>query len=80
MKRKEVLPVELSEVAWNLIDPSIEQGKLPTFARLKREGTWGAPMSVDSPPQMDLRNALTLLGLPVPSEMKGRVLREAFSE
>ena len=53
MKRKKVLLVELNEVTWNLIDPLIEQGKLPTFARLKREGTWGAPLSVDLPPQMD---------------------------
>jgi hypothetical protein len=53
MKRKKVLLVELNEVTWNLIDPLIEQGKLPTFARLKREGTWGSPLSVDLPPQMD---------------------------
>jgi hypothetical protein len=51
--RKKVLLVELNEVTWDLIDPLIEQGKLPTFARLKREGTWGAPMSVDLWPQLD---------------------------
>jgi Type I phosphodiesterase / nucleotide pyrophosphatase len=48
-----VLLVELNEVTWDLIDPLIEQGKLPTFARLKREGVWAAPMSVDMPPHLD---------------------------
>ncbi len=51
--QKKVLLVELNEVTWNLIDPLIEQGKLPTFARLKREGTWAAPVSVDLPPQLE---------------------------
>ncbi len=53
MERKKVLLVEINEVTWNLIDPLIEQGKLPTFARLKREGAWASPMSVDLPPQLD---------------------------
>lgn len=53
MSRKKVLLVELNENTWDLIDPLIEAGKLPTFARLKREGAWGAPLSVDMPPQMD---------------------------
>lgn len=48
-----VLLVEINEITWNLIDPLIEQGKLPTFALLKREGAWAAPMSVDLPPQLD---------------------------
>jgi hypothetical protein len=48
-----VLLVELNEITWNLIEPLMAQGKLPTFARLKREGTWAAPVSVDRPPQMD---------------------------
>jgi hypothetical protein len=51
--RKKVLLVELNELTWNLIDPLIEQGKLPTFARIKNEGTWAAPLSVDLPPQLD---------------------------
>ena len=53
MIRKKILLVEVNEVTWNLIDPWIEQGKLPTFAYLKREGMWAAPMSVDLPPQLD---------------------------
>ena len=39
-KRKVIL-MEINEIAWDLIDPSIQRGKLPTFARLKREGAWG---------------------------------------
>src|SRR5262249_17233716 len=50
---RKVLLVELNEVTWDLIDPLIEQGKLPTFARLKREGVWAAPVSVDMPPHLD---------------------------
>ncbi|HEX8098443.1 MAG TPA: hypothetical protein VF507_10415, partial [Pyrinomonadaceae bacterium] len=53
MGRRKVLLVEINEVTWDLIDPWIEQGKLPTFARIKREGTWAAPVSVDLPPQLD---------------------------
>ncbi len=53
MKGMKVLLVELNEVTWDLIDPLVEQGKLPTFAHLKREGAWAAPMSVDMPPQLD---------------------------
>src|SRR5262245_23107740 len=53
MARTKVLLVELNEVTWNLIDPLITQGKLPTFASLKREGLWGAPISINLPPQLD---------------------------
>ncbi|HEX5734115.1 MAG TPA: alkaline phosphatase family protein [Blastocatellia bacterium] len=51
--RKKILLVELNELTWDLIDPLIEQGKLPTFARIKSEGAWAAPVSVDLPPQLD---------------------------
>ncbi len=53
MARKKILLVEVNEVTWDLIDPLIEQGKLPTFARLKQEGAWASPVSVDLPPQLD---------------------------
>jgi len=52
MKRK-LLVVEINEITWDLIDPMIAQGKLPTFARLKQEGAWGTALSVDMPPQLD---------------------------
>lgn len=48
-----VLLAELNEITWDLIDPLIEQGKLPTFAQIKRDGAWASPMSVDLPPQLD---------------------------
>jgi hypothetical protein len=51
--RRKVLLVELNEITWTLIEPLLDQGKLPTFARLKREGTAAAPVSVDLPPQLD---------------------------
>lgn len=53
MERTKVLLLEINEITWNLIDPLIAQGKLPTFAFLKKAGTWAAPMSVDLPPQLD---------------------------
>ncbi|MCW5962203.1 MAG: alkaline phosphatase family protein [Pyrinomonadaceae bacterium] len=52
MKRK-VLLLEINEITWDLIDPLIEAGKLPTFAKIKKQGTWADPMSVDLPPQLD---------------------------
>jgi len=53
MTRKKVLLIELNEITWDLIDPLISRGKLPTFAWLKENGTWATPMSVDLPPQLD---------------------------
>jgi Type I phosphodiesterase / nucleotide pyrophosphatase len=53
MAGRKVLLVELNEVTWDLIDPLIEQGKLPTFAGLRHQGVWAAPVSVDLPPQLD---------------------------
>ncbi len=50
---RRLLLLEINEITWDLIDPLIAQGKLPTFARLKKEGTWGAPVSVEVPPQLD---------------------------
>jgi hypothetical protein len=50
---RRILLLELNEVTWDLIDPLIAAGKLPNFARMKKEGTWGAPVSVDLPPQLD---------------------------
>jgi predicted AlkP superfamily phosphohydrolase/phosphomutase len=53
MTKRKVLLLEINEVTWDLIDAFIAQGKLPNFARLKREGAWGTPLSVDRPPQLD---------------------------
>ena len=65
MARKKVLLVEVNEVTWNLIDPLIEQGLLPTFAQLKREGAWASPMSVDLPPPDFPRRPIFFPGLSV---------------
>lgn len=51
--RRRVVFIGLDGAAWNIIDPMIESGLLPTFQRLKREGAWGTLRSVDcyfSPP------------------------------
>jgi hypothetical protein len=69
MNPKKVLLVELNEITWNLIDPLLEQGKLPTFAHLKQEGAWAAPMSVDLPPQLDPWITWTTIYTGCPQEM-----------
>lgn len=53
MSKAKVLLLEFNEITWSLIDPLIDQGKLPNLARLKREGTWAAPMSNDLPPYLN---------------------------
>ena len=50
---RNILLVELNEITWDLIDPLIQRGRLPTFAKLKREGAWGAPTAVEEPTQLD---------------------------
>lgn len=51
--RRKVLLIELNEITWTLVEPLVERGALPTFARLMREGATGSPVSVDLPPQLD---------------------------
>jgi len=53
MIRRKIILLELNEITWTLIDPMIAAGQLPSFARLKQESAWGAPMSVDLPPQLE---------------------------
>jgi hypothetical protein len=53
MNKRKLLVLEINEITWDLINPLIAEGKLPAFARLKREGAWGTSMSVDHPPQLD---------------------------
>ena len=51
--RRQVVFIGLDGAAWDIIDPMIEAGELPTFARLKREGASGILKSVPcyfSPP------------------------------
>jgi len=53
MGRTKILLLELNEITWDLVDPLIAEGKLPTLRYLKNEGAWAAPLSVDLPPQLD---------------------------
>jgi len=53
MRKRKVLVLEINEITWDLVDPWIAEGKLPNFAKLKEQGTWGTPLSVDRPPQLD---------------------------
>ncbi len=51
--RRKVVFVGIDGAAWNIINPMIENGLLPTFARLKREGCCGVLKSTEcyvSPP------------------------------
>ena len=48
-----ILLLEMNEITWSLIDRFERQGKLPVFSWLRREGAWGAPESVELPPNMD---------------------------
>lgn len=50
---RRVLFLELNELTWSIIDRLIAEGRLPTFAKLKREGTWASPESVDHVPYLD---------------------------
>jgi Type I phosphodiesterase / nucleotide pyrophosphatase len=53
MNQRRLLLIELNEITWDLIDPLIQKGKLPTFAMLKKNGSWGSPVSIEQPPQLD---------------------------
>ncbi|MFO0758040.1 MAG: hypothetical protein U0359_16205 [Byssovorax sp.] len=50
---RKVLLLEFNEINWTIIDPMIAKGKLPTFARLRAEGTTASPESVDQVPHLD---------------------------
>ncbi len=50
---RRVLFLELNELCWPIIDRLIAEGRLPTFAKLKQDGTWASPESVDHTPHLD---------------------------
>jgi hypothetical protein len=50
---RKVLLLEFNEINWTIIDPMIQKGKLPNFARLRNEGSWASPESVDQAPHLD---------------------------
>lgn len=45
--RRPVVFVGIDAGVWHVIDRLVEAGKLPNFARIKREGAWGPLQSVD---------------------------------
>jgi hypothetical protein len=53
MNPRKVLLIELNEINWRLLDPFIAQGKLPNFERLRRTGSFGAPLATEVPPYLD---------------------------
>ncbi len=68
---RKVVLLELNEITWNLIDPLIEKGVLPTFARLKREGAVGSPLSVDLGKHLDPWITWTTVNSGVPQAEHG---------
>jgi len=51
--RRKVVFIGIDGAVWSILDPMIEEGFLPTFAKLKREGSYGVLHSVKayiSPP------------------------------
>ncbi len=50
---RRVLFLEFNELTYSIIDPLIEKGILPNFARWKREGAWAEPDAVERPPYLD---------------------------
>lgn len=52
-RSRKILFLEFNELTFSIIDPLIEKGLLPNFARLKKEGAWGAPDAAERPPHLD---------------------------
>jgi len=52
-KRRRVLLLELNEITSTILDPLLARGRLPHFQRLRREGAWALPDSVERPPHLD---------------------------
>ncbi len=50
---RKVLLLEFNELTWTILDPLIERGLLPNFARLRREGASAAPEANERPPHLD---------------------------
>jgi hypothetical protein len=76
MRTRRVLLLELNEITWTLIDPLIAAGKLPTFARLKRNGAWGETEAPERPPHLDPWVTWVTLHTGVPRELHGATVLE----
>jgi hypothetical protein len=53
VRARKVLLLEFNEITWSLVDRWIARGRLPNLARLRREGSWGAPVALEQPPHLD---------------------------
>src|SRR6185436_11114721 len=53
MQPKKVLLIEFNEITSTVLDPMLAKGKLPNFARIMREGTWGQPEALERYPHLD---------------------------
>jgi hypothetical protein len=52
-KPRRVILVEMNEITWRIIDPLLDQGKLPAFAEFIRRGVKGSPVAPEMPPNLD---------------------------
>ena len=50
---RKVLLAEFNEITWRLVDPLRVAGALPALADLVREGSRGAPLATEVPPDLD---------------------------
>ncbi|HEV3260594.1 MAG TPA: alkaline phosphatase family protein [Gemmataceae bacterium] len=68
---RKVLLAEFNEVTWRLVEPLCARGKLPTFSEFIREGTRGAPVATEDPPDLDPWISWTTLYTGRPQEEHG---------
>lgn len=52
-KPRKVLLLEINEITWTVIDRLVQEGKLPVFQRMLREGVRSAPVTIERPPYLD---------------------------
>ena len=50
---RKVLLLEMNELTWTILDPLLQQGKLPNFQRMVQEGVRSAPEAIERPPFLD---------------------------
>ncbi|MBK8253187.1 MAG: alkaline phosphatase family protein [Polyangiaceae bacterium] len=52
-KARKVLLLEFNEITWKVAERFMGEGKMPTLARLRAEGTAAAPEALERPPHLD---------------------------
>ena len=73
---RKVLLLEFNEITWTLVDRWIARGRLPNLARLRREGSWGAPLALEQPPHLDPWITWVTLHTGVGRELHGATVLE----